>query len=137
MFQKTATYKKNVPKKLRSGLILKKSHWNAYSRLLLRNCIEKNKECLLHIVHWWQVYFSLFGKNLAYIIWFDLVSSTEEKVGLGSHFLHWNQNPKFWVTWHISETKTNQVFTFLFLNDEIDQNTNFPKLPSAKLLYLV
>ena len=23
---------------------------------------------------------------------------------LGAHFLHWNQNPKFWVTWHISET---------------------------------
>ena len=26
---------------------------------------------------------------------------------LGPHILHWNQNPKFWVTWHISETETN------------------------------
>ena len=25
----------------------------------------------------------------------------------GPHFLHWNQNLKFWVTWHISETETN------------------------------
>ena len=26
---------------------------------------------------------------------------------LGAYFLHWNQNPKSWITWHISETETN------------------------------
>ena len=35
------------------------------------------------------------------------------------------------------KTETNQVFTFQFLNDKIDQNTNFAKLPSAKWLFLV
>jgi hypothetical protein len=29
------------------------------------------------------------------------------------------------------------VFTFQFLNDKIDQDTNFAKLPSAKWLFLV
>ena len=32
--------------------------------------------------------------------------------------------------------ETNQVFTFQFLNDEIDQNTNFAKFPSTKWLFL-
>ena len=32
----------------------------------------------------------------------------------GAHFLHWNQNPKFWVTWHISETETNKCLLFHF-----------------------
>ena len=31
----------------------------------------------------------------------------------GAHFLHWNQNPKFWVTWHISETETNWSLSHL------------------------
>ena len=35
------------------------------------------------------------------------------------------------------KTETNQVFTFQFLSDKIDQNTNFAKLPSAKWLFLV
>ena len=30
----------------------------------------------------------------------------ELSLDLGPNFLHWNQNPKFWVTWHISETET-------------------------------
>ena len=35
------------------------------------------------------------------------------------------------------KTETNQVFTFQFLNDKRDQNTNFAKFPSAKLLFLL
>ena len=33
------------------------------------------------------------------------------------------------------KTETSKVFTFEFLNDEIDQNTNFAELPSAKWLF--
>ena len=33
------------------------------------------------------------------------------------------------------KTETNKVFTFQFLNDKIDQNTNFAKLPSTKWLF--
>ena len=35
------------------------------------------------------------------------------------------------------KNETNYVFTFQFLNDKIDQNTNFAKLPSGKWLFLV
>ena len=33
------------------------------------------------------------------------------------------------------KSETNQVFSFQLLNDKIDQNTNFAKLPSAKWLF--
>ena len=39
---------------------------------------------------------------------------------------------------NLSPEKTEKkVFTFQFLNDKIDQDTNFAKLPSAKWLFLV
>ena len=34
------------------------------------------------------------------------------------------------------KTETNYVFAFQFLNDKIDQNTNFAKLPRDKWLFL-
>ena len=35
----------------------------------------------------------------------------------------------------LEKTETNYVFTFPFFNDEIDKNTKFAKLPSAKWLF--
>ena len=36
---------------------------------------------------------------------------------------------------YLSETENNKVFTFQFVNDKIDQSTNFAELPSAKWLF--
>ena len=35
------------------------------------------------------------------------------------------------------KTETNYVFAFQFLNDKIDQNTNFAKLPRDKWLFYI
>ena len=46
------------------------------------------------------------------------------------YFLSFSQKKP--VTRKNRDNKTNQVFTLEFFNDEIDQNTNFAKLPQAK-----
>ena len=37
----------------------------------------------------------------------------------------------------VTRENLKKVFTFQFLNDKIDQDANFAKLPSAKWLFLV
>ena len=49
-----------------------------------------------------------------------------------SDFLSWEK-----LTQKLRESKAEQFAKLQFLNDKIDQNTNFAKLPSAKWLFLV
>ena len=88
------------------GLIV--SRISIYDRFFLgkmthKNCWDKS---------WYRIKFAR-SRPVYYFIFRQFSGATNQDCyyccfqHLGAHFLHWNQNPKFWVTWHISETETN------------------------------